>query len=145
MEQIEQIAKHLEEVEVGNYIKNDDNGRSVEVVNMAGGKYLCYDGDGEVMMLTNSARKAALCLLKVKCKVRRIIDYTLSRRGHRVYVGVDMAGNVIDLAGSWKSLSACRRHMEKMGMIYEGYETVNQNYKHWADFEPVAEGVMADG
>ncbi len=32
----------------GNYIQNEETGRSVERVNMAGGKYLAFDENGNV-------------------------------------------------------------------------------------------------
>lgn len=38
----------------GDYIEHED-GRRVEIVNMAGGRYLCIDCDGEVARLVDDA------------------------------------------------------------------------------------------
>ena len=54
MSQIEQTIEYLERSEAGAYVENKDNGRSVEVACMVGGRYLCKDSDGEPVKQTNS-------------------------------------------------------------------------------------------
>lgn len=40
-------AKYLAS-EIGNYVVNEETGRKVERVDMVGGKYLCFDSNGNV-------------------------------------------------------------------------------------------------
>ena len=82
--------------------------------------------------------------IQVRVMVREIIDYTLSRKGHRQYLVTDEDGEILPESGSWKTLTACKKRIEELGMIYTGTVTVNQNYKHWADFFPVKIGEMLD-
>ncbi len=45
-------ALHLA-AEVGNFVRDEDTGRTIERVDMAGGKYLSYDEHGDVNGLMN--------------------------------------------------------------------------------------------
>lgn len=47
MTQFERVTQALATGDEGFYICNEDNGREVEVTNMAGGRYLCKDANGE--------------------------------------------------------------------------------------------------
>ncbi len=62
MEQFEEIVRHLENGAENDYAENEDNGRMVEVANMAGGRYLCTE-NGDVMRQTDSPEVAAMFLL----------------------------------------------------------------------------------
>ena len=80
----------------------------------------------------------------MKVKILEHIDYTLSRKGYRLYTIIDANGRILDGAGCWKSKAACRRRLESMRLEYTGTVTEHHNYSHWADFQPVKEGKMAD-
>lgn len=69
MSQIQQTIEYLEQAEVGSYVENLDNGREVVVENMAGGRYLVFDADKEVMKLTDSPCIACMYLIGVLGKV----------------------------------------------------------------------------
>lgn len=85
-----------------------------------------------------------IVVIQARAMVREIIDYTLSRKGHRQYLVTDEDGEILPESGSWKTLTACKKRIEELGLVYTGTVTVNQNYKHWAGFKPVKEGKMAD-
>lgn len=80
----------------------------------------------------------------MKVKILETIDYTLKRKGDRFYTIIDGNGRIVDGAGLWKTKAACRRRLEELRLEYTGTVTEHQNYKHWADFQPVKEGKMLD-
>lgn len=47
MNQFERVTQALATGDEGFYVRNEENGREVEVTNMCGGRYLCYE-NGEV-------------------------------------------------------------------------------------------------
>lgn len=47
MTQFERVTHALATGDEGFFVRNEDNGREVEVTNMAGGRYLCKDEHGE--------------------------------------------------------------------------------------------------
>lgn len=96
----------------------------------------------QVAMVMNAGGE--IVAIHIRVRVREIIDYTLSRKGHRQYIVVDEDGEIVPEGGNWKTLTACKKRIEELKMIYTGKETVNQNYKYWAGFVPVKEGRMAD-
>ena len=73
----------------------------------------------------------------MKVKILETIDYTLSRKGHRVYTIVDENGRPISKSGCWKSKATCRKHIEELGHEFTGVVTEHKNYQHWASFVPV--------
>jgi len=50
------IADFLEQAQVGDFVEYND--RTVEVVNMVGGKFLHYDENGEIAGLVNAVWKS---------------------------------------------------------------------------------------
>lgn len=60
----DKVTLALEKAAEGFYVRNDDNGRKVEVTNMAGGKFLCLDPDGEPVEQTDNASVAYNFLFK---------------------------------------------------------------------------------
>lgn len=80
----------------------------------------------------------------MEVKILEVIDYTLKRKGDRMYWIVNKEGKIIERSGCWRSKSACRRRIEELNLEYTGIVTENQNYSHWADFVPVKEGRMID-
>lgn len=93
---------------------------------------MVMDAGGEVIVIREQA------------KILEVIDYTLSRKGNRQYIPIYDDGEYVPRGGNWKTMSACKKRIEELGMIYTGTVTVNQNYKHWADFFPVKIGEMLD-
>lgn len=75
-----------------------------------------------------------------KAYVKRTIDYTLKRRGDRVFTIVDENGEYLNY-GSWRTRKACEIAFEENPWDVQGYElqkdmiTAHQNYSHWADFQ----------
>ena len=47
MNEFEQVVKFLENGKEGDYTSNEENGRTVEIANMAGGRYLFWMEDDE--------------------------------------------------------------------------------------------------
>lgn len=58
MKQFKRVCFALETRPAGFYIANTLNGRVVEVTNMAGGRYLCIDPDGEPVKQTDESSVA---------------------------------------------------------------------------------------
>ena len=79
-----------------------------------------------------------------KVKILECIDYTLSRKGHRIYWIANEDGSTLAQSGCWRTKSACRRRIDELRLEYTGTVTENRNYSHWADFVPVKEGRMMD-
>lgn len=96
----------------------------------------------QVAMILNAGGE--VIVIREQVIVLEVIDYTLSRKGHRQYIPVGYDQEYVQNGGNWKTLSACKAQIEKLGMIFTGVETVNMNYKHWADFQPVKKGQMLD-
>lgn len=63
MSQMQQTIEYLKKSEVGCYVENPNNGRRVDIENMAGGRYLCLDGNQEVMKLTGNPYVAYMYLI----------------------------------------------------------------------------------
>lgn len=82
--------------------------------------------------------------IQIPVKILENIDYTLSRKGHRLYWIIDDDGCIVDGSGCWRSKAACRRRIGELGLTEIGLVTENRNYRHWADFVPVKEGRMMD-
>lgn len=70
-------------------------------------------------------------------KIKETIDYTLKRKGDRIYTISDVNGDMVVNSGSWKTKKACLKRIEELGYEYGGMYTEHQNYSHWADFQPV--------
>lgn len=51
------VSDYLMSGKEGDYVEHED-GRRVEIVNMAGGRYLCFDRDGEVARQVNDVASA---------------------------------------------------------------------------------------
>lgn len=58
------VIDMLEDAKAGFSVRNEDNGREVEVTCMTGGRYLCLDPDGEPVKQTDNASVAYNFLLK---------------------------------------------------------------------------------
>ena len=80
----------------------------------------------------------------MEVKILETIDYTLKRKGDRIYSIVDLNGRRVDRSGFWRTKSACMRRIKELRLEYVGLEVENMNYRHWADFVPVKEGRMLD-
>ena len=63
MDMFDKAINYLENGEVGDFIFNEENGKKVEIANMCGGRYLCYD-NGEVAKQTNNESIAYNFLIK---------------------------------------------------------------------------------
>lgn len=66
----EQVTDFLANGEEGHFVSNHDNGRTVEITNMCGGRYLCYDG-GEVAKQTDDEAVAYGFLMNLLRKRRK--------------------------------------------------------------------------
>lgn len=53
MDMFEKAIDYLENGNVGDYIFNEDNGKKIEIADMCGGRYLCYE-NGEVAKQTDN-------------------------------------------------------------------------------------------
>ena len=73
----------------------------------------------------------------MKAYIKETIDYTLKRKGDRIYTMVDENKQDILKGGAWKTRTACMKRLKELGYEYVGKVTVHENYSHWADFEPV--------
>ncbi len=54
MRQFERVVNTLKAADEGFFVRNEDNGREVEVTNMTGGRYLCKDSNGDPCRQTDS-------------------------------------------------------------------------------------------
>jgi len=75
----------------------------------------------------------------MKVRIKEVIDYTLKRKGDRVYYLVDEQGAYIGKGGTWRTRTAARISLERNGFEYAGIFTVHQNYSHWAGWTPAKE------
>lgn len=50
----EKVTQYLMNGREGDFVERED-GRRVEIANMAGGRYLCFDSNGEVARLVDDA------------------------------------------------------------------------------------------
>lgn len=50
----EKVTQYLMNGREGDFVEHED-GRRVEIVNMVGGRYLCFDSNGEVASLVDDA------------------------------------------------------------------------------------------
>lgn len=72
--------------------------------------------------------------------VKRTIDYTLKRKGDRIFTVVDENGNFLNY-GVWRTRKACREAFVRNPWGVTGYDlhnemiTEHRNYEHWAGFE----------
>lgn len=73
----------------------------------------------------------------MKVKILETIDYTLRRKGNRIYTIVDENGRPVRNSGCWKTKAACRKHIDELGYQFTGVVTEHKNYQHWASFVPV--------
>ena len=61
--EFDRVEEALKTNDYGFFIENEENGRSVVIECMAGGRYLCLDADNEVVKLTSCEREACVFLL----------------------------------------------------------------------------------
>lgn len=64
MDVMNRITNFLKNAEIGEYVEYD--GKTVEVVNMVGGRYLCLDSRNEVVRLVGSTAAANDFLMNYK-------------------------------------------------------------------------------
>ena len=68
--------------------------------------------------------------------IKRTIDYTLKRKGEKMYSICDVkTEQIVPNSCFWKTKKACMNRLLELGHEYIGQKTVHQNYAHWADFE----------
>lgn len=70
----------------------------------------------------------------IKVQIKEVIDYTLKRKGDRMYYLIDDQGKALPRAGIWKTFKACMAELTRKGFEFGGLVTVHQNYSHWADW-----------
>lgn len=68
--------------------------------------------------------------------IKEVIDYTLKRKGDRIYYLVDAAEKPIPMTGCWKTKKAAMDELNRKGFQYNGIITVHQNHSHWAGWQP---------
>ena len=64
MNEMSRVVDFLDKAEIGDYVELD--GKTVEVVNMVGGRYLCLDSRNEVVRLVGDPAAAYNFLKKYK-------------------------------------------------------------------------------
>ena len=71
-------------------------------------------------------------------KIEELIDYTLKRKGDRMYSLIDENGAYLKGCGAtgWRTKKACMKRLQELGYEYGGMITKHQCYSHWADFVP---------
>ena len=76
--------------------------------------------------------------MKKIVKIEELIDYTMKRKGERIYSLIDENGNSLKGIGccGWKAKQACMTRLNELGYEYGGMVTKHQHYSHWADFTP---------
>ena len=68
--------------------------------------------------------------------IKETIDYTLKRKGDRIYCLVDSDEQNIPMTGAWKTKKAAMDELKRKGFQYAGTITDHQNYRHWAGWQP---------
>ena len=71
----------------------------------------------------------------MKVYIELTIDYTLKRKGDRMFTIVDENKQYVNKGGCWKTKKACMTRLQELGLEYIGTYTVHQHYGHWADFQ----------
>lgn len=73
----------------------------------------------------------------MKVYIEKLFDYTLKRKGEKIYSIVEENGEYVKGIGccGWKTQKACMNRINELGYQFCGVVVKHQNYSHWADFQ----------